>query len=323
VAGMRVFQQAFDLTLVQGACQAAGVDTSGDRFEKRLKEEYQRTLDTMNVTGTTTDAAEKEKILNEVLRRQGVTAIEFRMSLETRCLLRALAQGNANITVTDEDVDDAYVAEYGQRRLVHLVQVPDMATAAKFRDALKAQKSKGSADPATAAAAELGLPAPPGWTISSNAKQIKEIHDAAFSQQVGDTNGPVITFQGQQVIVYVDKDEPSKIPAAKDAAAAAKAKVAAELKAKVLEYKQQQWMSSHLANLRAQAVVKINDPVLSRQFEQAFQVMQSQATSQPAAGGTTPIPGSTPGAAAPAAAPARGATPALPSIQGGMAPAKP
>src|SRR4051812_46979785 len=129
VAGMRVFQQAFDLTLVQDACQKSGIETTGDRFEQRLKDEYKRTLDTMTVAGvtastTTTDALEKEKILNEVLRRQGVTAIEFRMGLETRCLLRAMAQRNESLSVTDADVDDAYVAEYGERRAVHLVQVP-------------------------------------------------------------------------------------------------------------------------------------------------------------------------------------------------------
>jgi hypothetical protein len=261
VAGMRVFQQVFDLTLVQRACADAGIPTDGPDFDARIKTELQRTLDGMNVQGAREE--DKPRILEEVLRRQGVTNIEFRMGLERQAGLRALSKGK--IEVSDKDIDEAYIAQYDERVTARVFTVGTTDKAAALREAIEKQHKAPEV-----AAQELGLPAAASYTISKNASQIEAIRDVAFSKSVGELSAP-LTFNNQLIMLFVDKKEPSRL------ATVSKASVKEDLRKFVQNFKETQWMNTHLARLRADATVTINNPILKQQFDAVFEQLKKQA----------------------------------------------
>jgi hypothetical protein len=326
VAGMRVFQQVFDLTLVQNACMMSGVSLQGDEFTKRLTDEYNRTLAGLNVTLTApttwtgTKPVEEQKkewennareqALNYVLQRQGVTAMEFRIKLETQANLRALSN-NARITVEPKEVEEAYDAEYGEKRQIHIFLINDKDTtasntAAKVRAAIAENIAKPEGDRRSLeeVAQRNTWPQPQAWTISFNAKGIDEILKAAFAMKKdGEISADTAVKQGDQtqhVMIVLDKiladtrTAHPKTPAEME-----------NLKKKVQELKENQWMNNQLALLRANAAptVKINDPILKDQFDRMAKAMQEQAAAAAAATQTT---GTAPSSAPAIPAPARG-----------------
>jgi hypothetical protein len=279
VAGMRVFQQVFDLTLVQKACGMAQIPLNGKEFEDRLKDEYNRTLKGLDIkfnstTPMTPDEENKarEQAMGMVLQRQGVTAVEFRIGLETRANLRAIAAMEAKdkTTVTQDEVEKAYTSEYSQKRSVHIFVLNDkeatnVAVHAALADYFKKPEAerKGTLDDL---ANEKKFPVA-AWTISQNAENIDQIKKVAFAMaKVGEVSADTI-FQAkdqkdeQHVIIVLDKIIPEEF--------ASHPKTAAEMesiKQKVHDFKEGQWMNNKLALLRANAAVKINDPILLDQY---------------------------------------------------------
>jgi hypothetical protein len=289
VAGMRVFQQVIDLSLAQQACTGAGIPIDGPEFQKRVEAEFQRALDTMNVPNASNE--EKQKILDEVLRRQGVNSVEFGMNLQRTALLRALSKGK--VDVTDQDIDEAYLAQYGDRVQAKIIEVGTLERAAMLREAIEKQKKTPDE-----AAQELGIAAPASWTISSNANGIDDIKKVAFAKNEGELSAP-ITLNGRMFMVFVEKKLPSQLKSVP------KDSVKDKLRATVQDLKETQWMSKQLDTLRLNASIQINNATLLQQFQAVQEARKRQADAAAAAG------------AANAPAPAGGASPAgLPAPQG-------
>jgi hypothetical protein len=309
VAGMRVFQQVFDLSLIQKACLDAGIAITGDEFTKRLNDELDKTMTGLGIVSTTTQPMTMEQrtgALSAILQQQGVTAVEFRLGLETRAALRAMSEGKF-VVPTDAEIKDAYDSEYGERRKVHIIQYPDTQSVVAIKAALKTAKTPEDA------AKDLKLPAPAVWVISKNATSpnVKAIRDVAFDslkvigEVSAETEVPGANGQKQKVLVILDeitKDRTSEVKFDD--------KTKEEYRKKVYDFKQVNWMNNHLVSLRSRASVDIKDPLLSDQFKQIADAMQRQAAAaatQPGgATGTAPAP-----TTAPASAPATRLTPSL------------
>jgi hypothetical protein len=324
VAGMRVFQQVFDLTVVQQACVVSGIPMDGKDYTDRVQAEIDRTLKSFTVTPgtapTTMSADEKktwernqqEMALRQVLSQRGITAVEWRMGMETAAGLRALAKGKIAETKSEE-AKTAYEAQYGERRTVFIMVLPANEREAsemsvKYKDLIGAGKKSPNE-----AAAELKQGQPANWTISANASEVPEIRDATFKLKLKEIS-PITTVKqkdqpDQKVIIMLDsiqEDSRSKNPY-----------VEADMKQRVFDAKEQDWMNRQLQILRTNAAptVDIKDPVLKDQFDQVAKALQAQAAaaaaaqSQPA--GVTPATGTAPAGLAPAAAPT-GTLPALP-----------
>lgn len=336
VGGMKVFQQVFDLTLVQGACVNVGLPLTGDEFTKRLTDEYNRTLAGLSIKfdmpktwpATTKSPAELEKefetnmreqALNYVLRQQGVTAVEFRIGLETRANLRALAQKLAGVIVTPEEPKKAYDSEFGEKRRVHIFWLNDKQVDKDVRPILDANARLPEKDRKTwedvAATAKFN-PGPAAWTISANAEGegVKEIRDAAWTlKNVAAISANTTVPQGKdkpELHAFIVLDE-----IILDTRMAHKYDEK-EMTEKVKDFKESDWSNKYLANLRANAAVQINDPILQDQFKAIADAMKRQAE---AAAGAQPT-GTAPSSAAPAT-PATPATPTLPTGSGGLTPA--
>lgn len=321
VAGMRVFQQVFDLTVVQQACLISGIPMDGKDYTDRVQAEIDRTLKSFTITPSTAPSTmsaddkktwernQQEMALRQVLSQRGITAVEWRMGMETAAGLRALAKGKIAETKADE-AKTAYDAQYGERRTVFIMVLPANEREAsemsvKYKDLIVAGKKNPNE-----AAAELKQGQPANWTISANAVEVPEIRDATFKLKAKEIS-PITTVKQkdqpeQKVIIMLDSiqdDSRSKNPY-----------VEADMKQRVFDAKEQDWMNRQLQILRANAAptVDIKDPVLKDQFDQVAKALQAQAAaaqSQPA--GVTPATGTSPAGLAPAAAPS-GTLPALP-----------
>ncbi len=112
VAGLRMFQDVLDWTIVQQACDSAGIETQTDSFAKLVKAEYDRELARLPIPADVPDS-ERPKLLQQFLQRQGVSDVQFTMVLQKTAGLRALSQGH--VDVTEDEVKREFESEYGER----------------------------------------------------------------------------------------------------------------------------------------------------------------------------------------------------------------
>ncbi|MGN6370673.1 MAG: peptidyl-prolyl cis-trans isomerase [Phycisphaerae bacterium] len=277
VCGLRVFETVLNWTIVQQACNQAGIQTDNQDFAKLVNAEIQRVLDAFAANGVS--EADRPKFLQAVLQKQGISNVEFQMSMQQQAGLRALSKGH--VDVTDAEVKQRFEADYGEKAEVRIVRIPDgsqpaLMTAAKVREAVEKQKKD-----VTEAGRELGLSVE-NVRIPKNADGpgIKEIRDTAFQLKPGQLSATVP--QGNvSYLIYLDKIDPAQPDVKFDS-------VKEKVRQEVQTAKEQQWMANHLMYLRSQARVDVNDPVLAREFAvaaaqmKAAQAAATQAASQPA-----------------------------------------
>jgi len=267
-AGYKVFLAVLDWDLVEQACDQAGIHTDTPDFQKNLQAEYDRVL--TQVGAGDVPKEERGKVLQAIMQRQGLSEVEFQLSMLKLAGLRALSHGH--IDVTDQEVKNQFDADYGEKVQVRIIQVKSLTEAAQLREAIEKDKK----DP-TDAAHDLGLPIQP-LTISKNADAIKDIRDIAFQLQEHELSASIpMPKNNVDFLVYLDK----KIPAQTDA----KFDVEKEkVRKEVEDYKENQWMSQQLAFLRSNARVELLDPILREQQTQIQAALKAQqaAASQPA-----------------------------------------
>jgi hypothetical protein len=291
VAGMRVFQQVLDLTLVQDACQNAGILMAGKDFEDRLKVEAEKYMDQVGIPAGTFEKRTAD--LGVVLQQRNASAVEFRIGLETSALLRAMSE--RNVSASDDEAKTRYEADYGERRKVHIVSYdPAKTPTLRIQDALKTKSAEDVCK-------DLSLNPPAVWDIPSNAKDdkvVEKIRDVAWMLKTpkaisAETDVTGANGQKQTVLVMLDeitadrRSQPGNSQAAK----------LDECRKKVLDLKQGQWMNNHLALLRSKAAVEIKDPTLAEMYKQVARAIQdaaSRAASQPGGDVVTSAPSSAP-----------------------------
>jgi hypothetical protein len=277
VCGLRVFETVLNWTVVQQACNSAGIQTDNEEFAKLVNAEIQRVFDAFGANGVS--EADRPRFLQAVLQKQGISNVEFQMSMQQQAGLRALSKGH--VDVTDDEIKQRFSSDYGERAECRVIRIQDgaqpaLVTASKVREQVEKQKR----DPSEVAR-ELGLPIEP-VKIPKNAEGpgIKEIRETAFQLKPGQLSASVLQ-NGVNYLIFLDKITPAQTDVKFDA-------VKAKVKEEVQTAKEQQWMANHLVYLRSQARVDVNDPVLGRQFQamaaqmKAQQEAATQSATQPA-----------------------------------------
>ncbi len=275
VAGMRVFQQVFDLILARNACAIMGVPPDPtDRVRKEM-ERALNSLPAVTSLGERVDAAQKQKELAEVLSQRKVAPVEFQMGLETSADLRALAQGKTG--VSEDETNRAYEAQYGERRMVHILALPDDEQAATEM-AAKYRTLIASGIKTEDAASQLKQTPPANWTISKSATEVPEIRAVTFEKltKLGDLSDITSVARAgkppTKVLVLLDRileDRRDQYPLTEA--------LREDLRGKVQAAKEQAWMNNELQALRKNAVVEIKDPALKTQYDQVVATMKAQA----------------------------------------------
>ncbi len=277
VCGLRVFETVLNWTVVQQACNGAGIQTDNDDFAKLVNAEIQRVLDAFGANGVS--EADRPKFLQAVLQKQGISTVEFQMSMQQQAGLRALSKGH--VDATDDEVKQRFEADYGEKAVVRIVRIQDgaqpaLVTASKVREAVEKQKRDVSE-----VAREMGLPVE-NVRIPKNAEGagIKEIRDTAFQLKPGQLSASVP--QGNMnYLILLDKIEPAQPEVKFDS-------VKAKVRQEVQTAKEQQWMSSQLMYLRSQARVDVNDPVLAQEYAVAAANMRAAQAAATQAAATQP-----------------------------------
>jgi len=277
VCGLRVFEEVLNWTVVQQACNLAGYQTEGDDFNKLVQAEYQHVLDTFGANGVS--EADRPKVLQAILQRQGVSPVEFQMTMQQQAGLRALSKGH--IDVTEEEIKQQFDSDYGDIAEVRIIAIRDASpkdafvTASKVREQVEKEKK----DPSDVAR-DMKLPINP-VKIPKNADNYKEIRDTAFQLRPGQLSASVLQ-NGVNYLIFLDKIDPAQTNVKLDS-------VKDKVKLEVMNAKQEAWMRSQLNYLRSQARVDVNDPVLAQEFAAvAAQIRANQAAAtQPA---TQPAP---------------------------------
>ena len=277
VCGLRVFETVLNWTVVQQACNGAGIQTDNEDFTKLVNAEIQRVLDAFGANGVS--EADRPKLLQAVLQKQGISNVEFQMSMQQQAGLRALSKGH--VDVSDDEVKQRFEADYGDKAVVRIVRIQDgaqpaLVTASKVREGVEKQKRDISD-----VAREMGLQIE-NVRIPKNADGpgIKEIRDTAFQLKPGQLSASV-PQNGVNYLIFLDKIEPAQTDVKFDS-------VKEKVKKEVQTTKEQQWMANQLMYLRSQARVDVNDPVLGREYAvaaaqiRAQQAAATQAATQPA-----------------------------------------
>jgi hypothetical protein len=272
VAGLRVFQDVLDWTIVQQACDQAGIETQGDKFTALWRAEYERELARLPIAADV-PKEDRPKILAQFLQRQNISEVQFQMVLQKTAGLRALAQGH--VDVTDDEVKREFESEYGEKVDVRVLTVKNLTEAGKVRDAIENDKK----DP-NDVAHDMNIPIQP-VTISKNADadQIEQLKTIAFELKDKQLSA-AIPMKGVYFMVYLDKKEPAqtdvKFSSVKD-----------KVRKDVMEAKESQWMSNHLLYLRQNARVTVNDPVLRAQFQAIAAQVKAQQDAAATQGAAT------------------------------------
>lgn len=274
VSGLKVFQQVLDLTIVNQACVAVPLPMDAKAIDDRVQKELDRTLATMPPDAL---GGAREKSLTDLLASRHISPIEFRIGLETAGGLRALVQ--SKLKVTEEEIKEAWLALYGERRTLYLFRLPageEDATVTKMKALLAEGKSPAMV------AAELRQANPAALTISKNAanKELLDIIKATYDlKKAGEMSGIVSVTPpaaaggtppaAQKFIVVLEKIEEDRTQQnpLNDA-------LRAETEKKVHDLKEQSLMSGELQQLRSKASVEFKDPVLKGLFDQAAAAMR-------------------------------------------------
>ncbi len=329
IDGVRVFEKVRDLALVQTDCETNAIPVGGPGendaqkkdFQTRFMDEFNRAFDSLKISGlpadTKLDDAKKLEIVNQVLSKQGINPVEFKMTLETHTGLRVLSKGK--VDVSDDEIKKQYNAEYGP--VVHVRVFPvgdDVKQQADIRKAIEAEKLSPD-KVADKAADDLKINKPGSGAIPMSLKDEDKssLVQVSLATKVGElsaaTDLPSQNGQpAQKGMIYVES-----IDADKRAATILTPALHDELRQKIFDAKQEAWMNNHLAMLRANASIKINDPTLFDMYKNiADQINNAAKTAATQPGGAPPATnagaagaGSTGGAGAPA-----GPEPTLPKL---------
>jgi len=282
--GLRMFEQIRDMVVAEQACRDAGFEPTSEEFNKKyVQAEIDRALSEIEAQGI--PKANREAALAELVRRQGLTPVEFQMAMRRAAYLRVLAKGKANIT--DEQVDQAFNIEFDEKAIGRLVIIPP---------GLDAQVDVGKAIKDGRGPSEVqGVLQVQTIVLPRDEKLVREefksFHQFAFPAN-GQRPAPRSlsawrTLNNVQGALYLDKYEPKREVKAADVQ-----KEKDRIRKQLTEQSEVAWANQHLRNLVSRANIQINDPVLSNLYldiARRMQAAQTQNATQPAGGaGTQP-----------------------------------
>ena len=211
-----------------------------------------------------------DQLLEQFLRQQHLSRDEFDMVIETNAYLRKFAEPQLAGQLTEERVHAAFNQLYGENRVVHDIELTNVAEAGEAKRRLAAGKSfeqvarEMSLDRQTGA---LGGELPQFSSQSPNVPQ--PIKDAAFSLQLGQVSDPLLVGTTTHLIKLTNIIPPKivKYDDVKDS-------VRELLSEQMTEYTIKQFRNK-LAQVAVETI-RIQDPVLKGQWEERLNAQNAK-----------------------------------------------
>lgn len=160
------------------------------------------------------EAEQREGGRDGLLRRlaeQDVTLSQFREDLRRELLIEKLLQAQGRLTVTEEDIRDAYQRRYGERLELAMILLPTEEEAREVERLLAQGAEFGrlarerSRDPLSAAACgRLGQVV--------RADLLPELQEPVFSLKVGEVSRPLLTRYGYHIFKVLERLPAQEVP---------------------------------------------------------------------------------------------------------------
>lgn len=196
-AGGQVLDEVILVDAATKRAAAAGITLTPDmvQAERRLF------IDSLANTGVSTDPDRAERLLAEVRRSRGLGEKRFQSLLERSALLRAIVRKAGDVTVTDDDIQQAYRIRYGPQRQARVIVTTSEREA---QAALNRVKTNG--EPFSDVAVEISTDASRtrggllGWVRTDDPGFPVALRVAIESLAAGEIAGPVALESGYAVV---------------------------------------------------------------------------------------------------------------------------
>ncbi len=229
------------------------------------------------------DADKKDypALLEQLLEKKGTSRAEFDMVLQTRAILRKIAEPQLRDKITDANVIEAYNVQYGETVSVKHIQCANPQEAMQARTRMAAGETFETVVHTMSRNSRTRdldgeLPQFSRKTVNwgSGLGPVPQgFKDWAFSAKVGDISDPILDKDGSYHILKLERRlAPKIIPLTPQ--------LKASLKAQLQEILMEQGINELRGKLviMAKKTMSIEEPTLKKQFEPKTEQAKAQAT---------------------------------------------
>ncbi len=201
--------------------------------------------ESLAATGVSTDPDRAERLLAEVRRSRGLGEQRFKSLLERSALLRAMVRAGGEVSVTDDDLQQAYRIRYGPQRRVRIILAATERDAQAALDRVNGAHGE-AAESFSDVAVEFSTDASRtrggllGWVRTDDPAYPRALRLAVEALSPGQVAGPVVLENGFAVVKVEEvREEPqpsmeSVRASLKDEVTAVRERAAMERLARVL-----------------------------------------------------------------------------------------
>lgn len=265
--GLAVLEQLIALELVKAHAAREQINVS----PADLQAEYNRSLEEMASAVVDQDDPDQlrtigAQVLEDFLREKNLSMAEYQVSLERNAHLRKMVE--SDVTVSDEEVREAFAGRYGRQAVVRHIVSPDLASAAEIRRQLEAGADFGelarSYSMHRISGAAGGLLPPFTQTDAQVPDLLRQV---AFGLQPGETSG-VLNMDGQHHVVRLERFlEPADSTLTPSRSM--------QLRQRLWSQKTREAMQERERRLFDAADIRIQDNALRRQFDRKHRAERS------------------------------------------------
>lgn len=202
--GLAVLEQLIALELVKAQAAREQINVS----PADIQAEYNRSLEEMADAVVDQNGSDQlrtigAQVLDNFLREKNLSMAEYQVSVERNAYLRKMVE--SDVTVSDEEVREAFAGRYGRQAVVRHIVSPDLASSAEIRRQLKAgadfaELARSYSIHRVSGAAGGLLP-----PFTQNDARVPDLlRQVAFGLQPGETSG-VLNMDGQHHVVRLER----------------------------------------------------------------------------------------------------------------------
>jgi foldase protein PrsA len=207
-AGPRVLRQFIGLTLAEQMARSEGVEPTERDFARERREIIDQLSPEKDATGKPLKVEDKERLLEAILIRRGLSKEEFELGLRNQVYLKAIVK--KKIEITDKMLKDEFSRVYGPRRKIRGIMVVDLNLAADIYN--KLQKGEDFATLARKYSIDF-VSSPIGGQLGDITKNDPRfamiVSETAYKLAVGKFSSP-IRVKNQYWIIKVDQEMPAE-----------------------------------------------------------------------------------------------------------------
>ncbi len=264
-AGSRVLRLMVGLELAKQMAASEKVEPGKEGIDKEYRTVVLNLGPEKDTLGKTLTFEDRERLLQGILRRRGISVEEFQIGIEQQAYLRAIAK--KKIAITEEMLKDEFDRVFGRKRKVRVIVLQDVKVAESIFHRLT--KGEDFATLATKYSIDFQS-APIGGQIgeigAKDAKYPGVVVKTAFGLPEKKFSSPV-RVESQYWIIKVDQEIPP-VPITME-------KVRPQLKEEISTRLENQMIEKMQMELLKNAKIKVYDKLLSKEFNRWLKELQT------------------------------------------------